>query len=219
MALWTRSRNALTLLMSSLVNVAQPLLAVAEAVQRLRATGVKYNFGPDPARRDVYLRHLRDWVALLDDDVRVVCECHGGSIGGDLPAMAAELLTELGAERYQATVHLGSDGGTLESWFKHLGPRIRHVHAGNHATKGRQFLDERLRMMFSHGFAGSFTVEFTHGIAPGSPPVDTAILYENALADLRALQEALSELAPANWRTAPSASSCEPPTTARDTTL
>ena len=31
----------------------------AEAVLGLQAAGVKYNFGPDPARRDTYLRDLR----------------------------------------------------------------------------------------------------------------------------------------------------------------
>ncbi|MCX6970690.1 MAG: hypothetical protein NTV93_11165 [Verrucomicrobia bacterium] len=165
----------------------------AGAVKRLGARAVKYNFGSDPMRRDVCLRNLRDWVALLDADVRILCECHKGNIGGDLPEMAAELLAELGDDRYQATIHLDSELPELELWFKHLGSRIRHVHAGRHTEKGRAFLADRIRLLRSFGFAGSFSVEFTKGIEWGKASPDVDLLYQHALDDMTMLREELAK--------------------------
>lgn len=165
----------------------------AEAITRLGAAGVKFNFGPDPARRDVYLRNLREWAALLPAGVRMVCECHQGNIGGDDPAVAAELFAELEDDRYQATVHhFTNELADLEGWLQQLGPRLRHVHAGNHAPRGRQFVADRVKLLRDYGFAGSYTIEFTDGIAwgPPDPPLET--LYANALADLRLLKEELN---------------------------
>lgn len=161
----------------------------AEAVAGLRAAGVKYNFGPDPARREVYLRHLRQWAALLPADVRLICECHKGNIGGDDPARAACLLDELGEDRYQATVHFGYEWDEFRAWVEHLGPRLGHVHAGANAAQGRTFVAERVQLLRDHGFRGSFTVEFTEGIAWGPPDPPPETLYASAVADLNMLRE------------------------------
>jgi len=164
----------------------------AEAVVGLGAAGVKYNFGPDPARRDVYLRHLREWAALLPAEVRLVCECHKGNIAGNDPAQAAALLVELGEERYQATVHFGYEWDEFRAWVERLGPRLGHIHAGANAAQGRTFVAERVLLLRDHGFRGSFTVEFTEGIAwgPPDPPLET--LYASAVADLNMLREVLN---------------------------
>jgi sugar phosphate isomerase/epimerase len=167
----------------------------AEAVRRLNASGVKYNFGAEPARREVYLRNLRAWAEMLPPDVRIVCECHLGNLA-ETPAAAAALLAELGDDRFQATVHLVESYGKhpLEEWLAALGPRVGHVHTGHLVEKGREWTRRMVGLLRQHNFAGSLTIEFTTGIEWGKPAPDLETLYDCAVADLRLLREAMEDI-------------------------
>jgi hypothetical protein len=48
---------------------------------------------------------------------------------------------------------------------------------------------ERLRLLRDHGFAGSFTVEFTTGIDWGVPQPSVETLYASAVEDMKRLRE------------------------------
>lgn len=68
-------------------------------VERLRAGGVKFNLGGRWEERETYLRHLVPWARRLPPGVRILCECHPGTIM-EVPGQAAEVfarLEELGA--------------------------------------------------------------------------------------------------------------------------
>lgn len=160
------------------------------AVRALGATGVKFNFGADSARQAEYLRNLRAWAEQLPDEVRLVCECHGGSLA-DTPEGAASLLAELDAPRFQGTVHFVDEytKRPLADWLQALGPRLGHVHVGRVVEHGEAAVRERLRLLRDHGFAGSFTIEFTTGIDWGKPQPTVETLYANAVADMKRLRE------------------------------
>jgi sugar phosphate isomerase/epimerase len=160
------------------------------AVQALDAKGVKFNFGADSAKRGEYLRNLRAWAAQLPGEVRLVCECHGGSLA-DTPEGAASLLAELDPPRFQGTVHFVDEytKRPLAEWLKALGPRLGHVHVGRVVEPGETAVRERLRLLRDHGFAGSFTIEFTTGIDWGRPQPSVETLYASAVADLKRLRE------------------------------
>lgn len=162
--------------------------AAADAIRKLGAQGVKFNFGPDHARKEVYLRNLRQWADTLPEGVRIICECHRGCLC-DTPEETAALVAELPEDRYQLTVHFGNDFEELRQWFRRLGPRIRHVHGGRHVEQGESFIKERFRLMNDFGFSGSFTIEFTTGIDWAKPQPDIEMLYQRAVADMGLLRK------------------------------
>ncbi len=164
-----------------------------ELVRKLGAQGVKYNFGSDKARTAEYVRNLRDWAARLDPSVRLIDECHSGGIFAG-PEEAGRMMVNLGEARFVGTVHFKDpydDGHSFADWVKDLGPRLGHVHVPRVVECGGAAVRERLRILKDHGFAGSFTIEFTTGIGWGAPQPDVDTLYRNAVADLNMLKEAL----------------------------
>src|SRR5206468_1199092 len=57
-----------------------PRERAADLVKQLGAAAVKFNFGADAARRSEMLRNLRAWSERLPVNVRLLCECHAGTI-------------------------------------------------------------------------------------------------------------------------------------------
>lgn len=166
-------------------------------VERLGASGVKFNLGRDPAQRDAYMRNLRTWIESLPDDCRLLCECHGGTIVEE-SAKAARFFAELGGDRCQIIVHaLMADPDLLEEWFRLCGPSITHVHiqlrdeGGTYMRLDRSpaRVREALHIMDEEGFQGSFTLEFTEGTR--APNENMENLWHAALSDLHFLRENL----------------------------
>ena len=165
---------------------------------RLRARGVKINVGKAPARLATYLRSAADWAETLGPGVRLLCECHSGSVL-ERPQQATEAFNRWEAERFQAVVHpFHTAAAELQTWFETLGPRITHAHVQLRGADGGLLRLERdpkgvrdtLRLMRDAGFAGSFTIEFTEGT--GSPDENPETMLRNAAADLRFLRENLA---------------------------
>ena len=48
--------------------------------QRFKVSGVKFNFGRDPALVSEYLANLRQWAERLPPQTRLLCECHGQTV-------------------------------------------------------------------------------------------------------------------------------------------
>jgi len=184
---------------------------VAALIRRLGIGGMKFNVGGDADRREEYLRNLCRWTTDLPVGFRMLCECHGGTILED-PAEALRAFEEVevmpafaaaGPRRIEAIVHFAASPDKLHHWFTVLGDRITHIHVakirgGNKETGER--LDRRpeegrarLDVLRRHGFAGTFTLEFTEGVQRDQSSDEIETLYEHALADLAFLRDQMHD--------------------------
>ena len=143
---------------------------VAGWVERLGCGAVKFNVGNDAGAVDAYVERITRFASKLPPDTRLICECHAGTLAED-PSVAASILSAVaGPERAQALVHLGDDPQHLDAMFEALGKRITHVHV-NFLAQGAPLLESieedvrsRISRVRSHGFVGSYTIEFVSGV-------------------------------------------------------
>lgn len=170
---------------------------VATWVRRLGATGVKFNVGNDPNARDAYVERLARFNEHIDPGVRLLCECHAGTLAED-PVVAVAMFDEIApAERLQAIVHLGrTPTDETRAFMERLGDRVGHVHlqlADEGPDTDAASLAVDLRTGVEHlrtfGFKGSWTIEFAHGLMTDSD--EPGYVLDWATRDLRALRDAL----------------------------
>lgn len=179
-------------------DAAEPARGVAtQMVDRFSSPGVKYNVGREPELRDAFLRNLRAWAESLPQSCRLLCECHGGTIVED-PAEAARFFGQLGDQRFQVIINgFPISPDELAEWFRHLGPRITHLHVAPRDDDGNMIRLERcaplaqeaIHILREEGFEGSLTLEFAEGTRAPDENIDA--LWEAALADLHFLRENL----------------------------
>jgi sugar phosphate isomerase/epimerase len=166
----------------------------ADFVRRFGARGVKFNFGNDAVRTDEYIRNLRAWADALPADCRLLCECHGGTVL-ETPDQAALRLAPL-AGRVEIIVHaFAGERDTLQQWLDLFGTAVTHVHVAGLRGKWPMIrladmadeARERLALLQAVGFSGTWTLEFTGGVAQS--PEDRHALLANAAGDLAFLRE------------------------------
>lgn len=171
---------------------------VTEWVGRARSEAVKFNVGARPERAPAYAERVARWLDAMPAGVRLLCECHEGSSIAEDPGVAAAILTAAGPpDRVQAIVHTHESPDHLRTRFDAYGERITHVHVNLldealHAPpldRARDRLAERVALLRSLGFGGTWTVEFVHGVMTDSDHPDA--LVRQAAADLRVLRELL----------------------------
>jgi sugar phosphate isomerase/epimerase len=171
--------------------------ATAAWVRRFGATGVKFNLGNDPSARDAYVERLRRFHEQVDPSVRLLCECHEGTLADD-PAIAAGIFDAVASrERLQAIVHLHRKPHGVAAFMDGYGDRVGHVHV-QLAEEGPDTdpaaladdLREGVELLRSFGFAGSWTIEFAYGRMTDHD--EAGYILRWATRDLRALREALS---------------------------
>ncbi|MBM4143200.1 MAG: hypothetical protein FJ225_06375 [Lentisphaerae bacterium] len=162
-------------------------------VGRFGAGAVKFNLGGDPERTEEYVRNLRAWADDLPAGCRLLCECHGGTVL-ETPGRAARALAPL-TGRVEIIVHaFAGERASLRQWLERFGAAVTHVHVAGRQGEGpmirlSDMADEaraRLAMLRAAGFAGTWTVEFTRGVALS--PEDRHALLANAAADLAFLR-------------------------------
>lgn len=162
----------------------------AQLISKLKAKAVKFNFGREQSLLDTYIRNWNEWVKLLPDECRLLCECHPNTVLEEPQAAAAAMKA---MPRCEAIVHPFHSLGPLEDWFEHLGSAITHAHV-QYRYEGQSFrrlstnpeeVAEKLNLMKQAGFNGSFTLEFVEGTGQGE---EREKLYEAALDDLITLR-------------------------------
>jgi hypothetical protein len=113
------------------------------------------------------------------------------------PDRAKDLLAPL-AGQVEIIVHAFSgEEAVLRKWVANFGAAVTHVHVARHeAPAGYRTLREvasiareRIAILRDGGFAGTWTIEFTRGVAAG--PEDRDKLLANAADDLAFLRENL----------------------------
>jgi sugar phosphate isomerase/epimerase len=181
---------------ASFLDVAD-LSAVAVLVERTGAGAVKANTGADPARLGTEADAAARWLDDLPASTRLLLECHDGTAIADDHATAARFLTRAGPpDRVQAIVHTHEEADRVRARFDAYGDRITHVHV-NHLTGGTaprlsdvDDLEDRIALLRTLGFTGSWTIEFVHGVLTANDRPD--VLVEQAIADLAVLRSALA---------------------------
>ena len=170
---------------------------LAALAGRLGARAVKFNVGADPEKREEYLETLRAWREELPPGVRLLCECHPGTIIEE-PVAARRFFDELGPEGWEVIVHPFSRFDSLGEWLKLFGSAVTHAHL-QMRDDDRKILrfDRRPELargavgaMRSAGYRGSWTLEFAEGT--GAPDESIEGLWRAALDDLAFLRELLT---------------------------
>jgi hypothetical protein len=166
---------------------------IAEVAAGLGAWGMKYNFGKAPERMDSYVEALREWKGMFPEGFRFLCECHRGS-GMEDSALAAKTFDRLEEPGFEAIIHgMDNPEEAVRERFGAYGGRITHIHA-NLSSKGLMTeaqVCERLTLLRSLGFRGTFTIEFTEGVRDG---LTIEALYRNAVRDFRLLRSCLEKV-------------------------
>ncbi len=173
--------------------------ASAALAAGLGVRGIKFNLGGDPLLTEQYMVNLSAWQNELPADCRLLCECHAGTVLED-PARATEILGPLQGQ-VEIIVHAfgGDDDALLKGWLDLFGPLLTHAHAAGTFTPDHGFLPlrdleglvrHRVGILSNGGFSGSWTLEFTAGVA--GPREDMDQLMSAAADDLLFLREVLS---------------------------
>ncbi|WP_167449452.1 sugar phosphate isomerase/epimerase family protein [Halobacillus trueperi] len=169
----------------------------AAMIRRLHPKQVKFNFGDSEASLDVYIRNLKDWKEQLPENCDLLCECHPGTVMED-PNTAREVIEQLGTADVKAIIHPFHEQLNLNGWFDHLGEKIVHAHVSlfkNHAFHALEeesdFVHERLQILKERHYQGSFSMEFTKGVAEADETPQE--IYAHAVKDFSYLKKHLQK--------------------------
>ncbi len=146
---------------------------IADGVKGIGAKAVKYNLGlMDAQNVDVekQVENLKRFAGFLPDNVKLLSECHGGSIMEE-PEAAVEILSKLDKDRFGAMIHLQTELDFADRCYAAYGDRIWHIHCANykgwdegfvHINDGTDFAQKYIAYHKSKGFNGDFTIEFVN---------------------------------------------------------
>lgn len=160
-------------------------------------SGVKFNFGNDSTLIGTYQRHLEAWADELPASCRLLCECHAGTVL-ERPDAAARILWPF-AGRVEVIVHpFSGERATLQHWIERFGPAVTHAHvAARQGDSAFVTLEDvsteacaRIGILRAAGFDGTWSIEFTKGVARS--PEDRQDLLLRAAADMAFIRGQLS---------------------------
>lgn len=168
---------------------------VVDAVRRLgpQVRGIKFNLGKDPATAAAQIEAAMEWAAQLPEQVRLLCECHPGTVL-ETPDGAGRAFATWPASRFGAILHpLGGGPDHCDAWFSALPGRIEHLHWQGRDADNRicSITDDSARLtavldaLRRHAFTGTQSIEFVCGTGRPGESVDG--LFAAAKADLPAL--------------------------------
>ncbi len=153
--------------------------------------GMKYNFGRNAELHEEYTLNAISWRSMLPPQFRFLCECHGGTTM-QTPAQASETFKKMGRENYEVIIHgFGGSDEEVKDAFAFHSDRITHIHSNISlkVTLDESVVQQRVDLLRSLGFNGSFTIEFTEGINSENENAET--LFQNAVRDQKILRRCL----------------------------
>ncbi|MCD5322844.1 MULTISPECIES: sugar phosphate isomerase/epimerase family protein [Pontibacillus] len=171
---------------------------IAHMAHQLRCKGVKFNLGSSIENKEMYVTHIKEMLKQLPNTCQLLCECHAGTIMED-PEVAYALLDQIGSERVKIIIHPLQLHLNIEEWFTYFGSTITHAHISlynqerfHRLRASERFVKERLKEIDRLQFYGTYSIEFTEGVATGEEnPRD---LLSHAEEDLLLLRHLLKEL-------------------------
>jgi len=169
----------------------------AQFAKQLECQALKYNVGPNPAKRDTYLEQIRAWRTRIPHHITMICECHIGSIV-DTPETAKSFFEEAKLTNHGLMIHPFVPFGRVGDWLETFGPQIQHAHIQTRDSDDRMAqltedlprVREAISIMKSHDYKGNYTLEFTKG--SGIPTENAEDLYTRALQDRATLRDLLA---------------------------
>ncbi|QST01737.1 TIM barrel protein [Pontibacillus sp. ALD_SL1] len=171
---------------------------IVNLVHELKCKAVKFNLGHSMEHINMYISHVKDMLNQLPDSCQLLCECHPGTIMED-PETAYQFLDQIGSNRVKAIIHPFHNQVNIEEWFQHLGSSITHAHVSLYNNKlfhllsrEESFVRKRITKLHEHQFTGSYSIEFTAGVA--SRDENTNEVFSNASEDHALLRQLTSEL-------------------------
>jgi sugar phosphate isomerase/epimerase len=167
---------------------------IADLANFLGSEGMKYNFGKDPEKDEIYIKNVQEWKAMFPEEFRFLCECHSGSMV-EVPEEGAKVFSKLGGSGYEVIVHgIHDNEDGIRERFHYYGNRITHIHANlsMHGLISEEDLRTRLAVLKDLGFSGTYTIEFVEGVR-NETPVPIEDLYRNAVRDMKLLRKYLKE--------------------------
>jgi len=173
--------------------------AATEAAHRLRARGVKCNFGADASQLLSEIEVAHEWALALPTGCKLLLECHSGT-SIEEPSSAAKALAGLPREKVGIIAHPFTSS-KWDEWIQKCGTSIDHLHA--QARKADQSFDSlgahselisrRLESLSTIGFCGTIALEFTLGVT-SSGQDDPHLLWNQVLNDQQYLESALRRI-------------------------
>lgn len=155
---------------------------------------IKFNLGkagkPWEEQADAALR----WAEKLPPEVRMLCECHPGTVIEE-PQAAAAAFARWPEDRFGAIVHpFADDPAHIRRWFDALGDRIEHLHWQSRDADQRvcaldakgEVFNVVVEALHEAGFRGTQSVEFVEGT--GQPGESVEGLFAAAVRDLKTLR-------------------------------
>jgi len=163
----------------------------AEMAAFFDADGMKFNFGKDPDRQDLYIQNVRDWSRQFKPGYRMLSENHRGTTTADA-RLAASTYEQLDSINVGGIIHFDNDEATYRERFGCYGRYLTHIHCKLSSDDG-QIMSEaevhkRIDLLQEFGFNGTFTIEFTEGMRTDAT-IDQ--LYRNAVRDFNLLRKCL----------------------------
>jgi len=176
---------------------AQERSIVTDMIRQLGAGGMKFNVGRDQARLDEYLANAAEWRRQFVEPFRMCCECHRGTALEDL-RLARESFEQLEPTHIEMITHPFARGELdLAALARACGRRLSHMHVQLSAPDGGRlrlaqdpdFVRERIGQLLDGGYEGTFTIEFTQGVASKAEEnADIETLFRNAVEDMEFLR-------------------------------
>ena len=164
----------------------------------LNAQSIKYNVGHSVADKDTYLKNLRAWRERTPRNIRLICECHPGTIIEE-PAAARAFFDTAQLENHAIIIHpFNISADRLHEWCFLFPEDIRLSHLQMRAQRDSEseiqtfdsnakLVREAVQLLTKHGYSGDFTFEFTGGIRSEHESPET--LFNNALKDIELFRE------------------------------
>jgi sugar phosphate isomerase/epimerase len=162
-------------------------------------TAVKFNVGNEARHIDRYRAAINAVCAILPAGVRLLCECHPGTLLED-PSRLHDFVASDGTWPFDVIVHpFLLTPEKIIRWGKVIGEHIKHAHLQMRDIKDpRRFValadepgraSECIAALDEICFAGSYTMEFArHADSSNDVP---SVLFEDSVRDLSFLRSKL----------------------------
>lgn len=163
----------------------------AELVKFFDAEGMKFNFGKDPERQNIYIDVVREWSKMFKPGYRMISENHRGTTTANAK-LAASAYEQLEGINMGGIIHFNNDEESYRERFAVYGKFLTHIHCMLSSEDGPMPEEEvckRVAWLKDFGFSGTYTIEFTEGVRSG---LSIEELYKNAVRDFLMLRKCLA---------------------------